>query len=169
VATDEHARPAHGAAVDQVAHGDVVEVRGSEVADRRHPARQRPAGVLLGEEDVHGGQAVRLAQWRDLGGGVVVVRHVGVGVDQSGDAREAAQVDHLGAPRRAGLAGLDLRNAVPRDGDGRARPDSPRPVHEPPEPDHPDFCLGGAARPGPAAEGGGGRGGRGQGEHGAEQ
>ena len=88
VAADEHPRSDHLAPVDQVAHGDVHVLIGAEIADRGDARLERAQGPLPGQEHGHRRDHVlHLLQHRDARCLFRVVRHVGVGVDESRQAR----------------------------------------------------------------------------------
>ena len=93
--THEHPRTDHRSVVDEIAHGDVIVLASSEIAHGGDPGLERARGVLLSFEyrdrrvlvervDIEGTRArVR----------VPAVGHMGVNVDQSGDAGVAREID----------------------------------------------------------------------------
>ena len=104
-AGDEHSRPDHRAAINEIAHGDVIVVRGAEIANGRDAGLERLAGVFLREKYGDG-----VAERAELGPGVragrvvPVERHVGVDVDETGESGVFPQVDDCGVGRDGAIA-----------------------------------------------------------------
>ncbi len=136
VARDEHAGARHGAAVDQIAHGDVGVLEGSQVADRGDAALESLACVLLGEKHRDGRRAVRgLIPRTRACLGIVVISKMRVGVDQSRESRVAPQVDDLHAASDQRILGADRHDAVALHDHDRILHRLSGAVHEPAETD----------------------------------
>ena len=140
-ARDEHSRTDHGAAIDEVAHGDVVVVRGAEIANARHAGLQRLAGIFLCEE-----YGDRVAECAELGPGVragrvvPVERHVRVDVDETGQAGVFSQVHDRRAGWDRAIACPDRRDALPFDDDDRIPVGLTTGIDQPSEADRGDLC-----------------------------
>ena len=107
---DDHARADHRAHRNQIAHREVGVVRRAQIADRGHAAFERALRVVLREEDRHGGPPpLPERACRRLP--VPVVRHVRMQVDETRQARIAAQIDDLRAGRNVLRAGPDNDHA----------------------------------------------------------
>ena len=135
LAGDEHSRPDHPAHVDEIPHGVVDLVRGAEIAYGCHPRLQRPPRVLARKDGDDTRRPVRLAERPAARCRIPEVRHVSVGVDQAGNQRIAAQVDHVGAGGHRRRAHRDNPIVVDRDDHVRLHPS--RRVNQPAGPNRP--------------------------------
>ena len=143
VAGDEHSRAEHGAAIDQIAHGDIGVVGCAQVAYGGDPGFERLAGVFLRQEDRHGGHpSLGLGPWTRAGASVPVIRHMRMRVDETRDAGVAGQVDRFGAWRRGDVARAHAQDPVILHDDDGVFEHRAGTGHQFSEPDHLRFGFG---------------------------
>ena len=115
-AGDEHSRARHGAALDQVPHGNVGIVDRSEVPHRRDTRLERPPGILLRQKDQDRGRdGLQTAPGVRARRAIPIERHVGVGVDQTRKPDQGPEVDDPGAGRNEAISPADGLDRLPFD------------------------------------------------------